>query len=665
MATSIISRIPIKIGAPLVLTIPVLIVAAVLSFLAFTQGKTAVNDLMAQNLVQIHDRIETQLDELLVVPGRINRINENLIQQRKLDLSDIRGWGSTFLGQMQAFKMLSSVAWGGANGHAVWVVRYPFQKDYVFAFKDGKTGQKIHEYRIDPGGNVDDELSRTRVYDPRSRPWYKAAVATGRPTWSEIFPWLIKDGSEAILGIGFAQPFRNASGEVLGVIDTELSLHDVSKFLETVRVGTTGHVFVIDKKGGLIASSTGTPVTDKENKQLAASEAINKYIAAAGKYLENEFESLEAITLPYQLRLVIDEEPQLLMISPFTHETGLSWFIATIVPESDFMAEIEVARRQNIKIGVAAVAITVVLGLVIAFIAVRAMLALVGHVRRIGEGDLESELNLEFSPEFVQLSNEINAMTAGLRDRMRLRHSLALAMEVQQSLLPSGRPEIEGLDIAGHSRYCDETGGDYYDFLDITGLSQTTAAIAVGDVVGHGVAAAMLMATARGILRSRCQEPGTLADLLTHMNDLLVPDTEGERFMTMLLMTIDAKKGHMRWATAGHEPPLIYDPNSDDFIELKSRSLPLGIMEDQTYDEHDFTSVRKGQVYMASTDGTWETFNEKDEMFGLKRLRNLLQRYAHLSATEISEHISKDLKDFRGDSKQSDDIAFVVIKVII
>jgi sigma-B regulation protein RsbU (phosphoserine phosphatase) len=618
---------------------------------------------MAQNLVQIHDRIETELDEFLGVPARINRINENLIQQRRLDLSDIRGWGSTFLAQMQAFNIPSSVAWGGADGHAVWVVRYPNQKDYVFAFKDGETGQKILEYRIDPRGIVEDELFRTRVYDPRNRPWYKAAVAAGRPTWSKIFAWLIRDGSASILSIGFAQPFRNAAGEVLGVIDTELSLHDVSKFLETVRVGTTGRAFVIDRKGGLIATSTGTPVTDTKNRQLSAVQSHNRYIAFAGKYLKEEFESLEAITAPYQLRLDIEGEPQLLMISPFEHATGLSWLIVTLVPESDFMAEINAARRQNIKIGVAAVATTVVLGLVLVLIGVRAMLALVGHVRRIGEGDLESELNLKFSPEFVQLSNEINTMTAGLRDRMQLRHSLALAMEVQQSLLPSSKPIIEGLDIVGHSRYCDETGGDYYDFLDITGLSQTAAAIAVGDVVGHGVAAAMLMATARGILRSRCQAPGTLADLLTHMNDLLVEDTEGERFMTMLLMTIDAKNGHMRWATAGHEPPLIYDPDSDGFIELKGRSLPLGIMEEETYDEHDFDSVRKGQVYMVSTDGTWETFNEKGEMFGQKRLRNLLQRYAHLSADEISERISKDVTDFRGESSQKDDIAFVVVKV--
>jgi sigma-B regulation protein RsbU (phosphoserine phosphatase) len=288
---------------------------------------------------------------------------------------------------------------------------------------------------------------------------------------------------------------------------------------------------------------------------------------------------------------------------------------------------------------------------------------LVGHVRRIGKGDLERELQLQYSPEFVKLSNEINTMTAGLRDRMRLRHSLALAMEVQQSLLPSGAPNIEGLDIAGHSAYCDETGGDYYDFLDITGISDTTAAIAVGDVVGHGVAAAMLMATARGILRCRCQESGSLADLLNNMNELLFEDTGGERFMTMLLMTIDAVNGRLRWTTAGHEPPFAYDKGADRFIELEGSGYPLGLISGVSYDEYSFTSVKSGQVYIVSTDGLWETINPKGEMFGTNRFRELIRRYAHLSAAQISRRISKDLEDFRGGSKQSDDIAFVVIKV--
>jgi sigma-B regulation protein RsbU (phosphoserine phosphatase) len=304
------------------------------------------------------------------------------------------------------------------------------------------------------------------------------------------------------------------------------------------------------------------------------------------------------------------------------------------------------------------------LGIVLAAISLWPMLDLARYVRKVGEGDLEQDLKLEYSTEFVRLSEQINAMTAGLRDRMRLRHSLALAQEVQQNLLPSETPTIEGLDIAGHATYCDETGGDYFDFLDINGLPETTAAIAVGDVAGHGVPAAMLMATARGILQSRCQQPGNLADLLTHLNDLLVEDTGGEGFMTMLLMTVDARSKEMRWATAGHEVPMIYDPESDEFIELKSTGMVLGLEKNNTYKEETYKDVKSGQIYLALTDGLWETFNHNREMFGMERVQDMIRRYAHLSAEEISKKIIADMVAFRGKERPEDDLTFVIIKVV-
>jgi len=254
-------------------------------------------------------------------------------------------------------------------------------------------------------------------------------------------------------------------------------------------------------------------------------------------------------------------------------------------------------------------------------------------------------------------------MTAGLRDRLRLRHSLALAQEVQQNLLPSATPKFEGLDIASHATYCDETGGDYFDFLKIAGLPDTTLAIAVGDVVGHGVAAAMLMATARGILRSRCRTPGTLADLLTHLNNQLVEDTGADRFMTMMLMTIDVQRREMRWATAGHDLPIIYDPAEEGFIELSSNGMSLGLKKAVSYEEHRFTEVKPGQIYMALTDGLFEAFNSDGEMFGKDRVRELIRNSADLSANEITDRINRELARFLGDTSPDDDLTFVIVKV--
>ncbi|RPI64221.1 MAG: HAMP domain-containing protein [Planctomycetaceae bacterium] len=307
--------------------------------------------------------------------------------------------------------------------------------------------------------------------------------------------------------------------------------------------------------------------------------------------------------------------------------------------------------------------LAVMLGVLLGVSLTKPIMSLVAYVRRIGAGDLNGRLSLRQSPELRELSQEINTMTAGLQDRMRIRHSLAMAMEVQQNLLPRMTPDVSGLDLAGHSTYCDETGGDYYDFIDAVDLSETAATIAIGDVSGHGIASAMVMAEARGVLRSRCRQPGTLAELLTHMNDLLVADLGDGKFMTMLLVTLDSASRRMQWASAGHDMPFVYDPAGDRFIDIDGAGLPLGMMPDQTYEEYTLPDLPPGAVVLVATDGVWEMANIDGELFEKERVRQILRRYASLTADEISKCLQQELTDFLGQANQRDDITFVIAKM--
>ena len=230
-------------------------------------------------------------------------------------------------------------------------------------------------------------------------------------------------------------------------------------------------------------------------------------------------------------------------------------------------------------------------------------------------------------------------------------------------MLPKELPQLTHLEIAVYMQTATEVGGDYYDFLKIAGQPDTTATIVVGDVVGHGVAAAMLMATARGILLSRCRTPGSLADLLAHLNNQLVDDTGGDRFMTMLLMTVDADLNEMHWASAGHDAPFVYDPVEGRFHELNGGNMSLGLKKKADYEEHIFKDMKSGQVYLASTDGLWEAFNKNEEMFGKDRVRELIRRSAHLSASQICDRITVELSNFLEDTNPDDDLTFVIVKV--
>jgi serine phosphatase RsbU (regulator of sigma subunit) len=659
-----ISKIPMKISLPLLFTAPVFCVVIFLSAIGYVEGKNTANVLMSQNLVQIHNHIERRIEDLLNLPSRIQRINANLIKDGWLDLKNLRSWKPLLLEQAQAFKGLSSITWGGSDGSSVGISRYPGQSGYEFVIKDEQTGKNLEEYYFDLHGRSELNPRGRFLEDPRNQPWYNAAIRAGKPAWTNPYVRVYKNNPNSTLAMGYVQPIYDSNKMIIGVMNAELTLDDISLFLEKLSIGRTGKAFIVDRKGRLIATSTGVPVTGTMNFPTIASDSADRQIAKAAKYLEESFGSLGAIDARYQINLKINGKPYLLMVSPSDHETGLTWIIGTLVPESDFLADIKSGRELSIKIGMIVVLITLLFGVIMGAISLWPMLDLLRYVHRVGKGDLDHELKLGYSTEFVKLSKEINAMTAGLRDRLRLRHSLALAQEVQQNLLPSDTPKVEGLDIAGHATYCDETGGDYYDFLDISGLPGTTAAIAVGDVVGHGVAAAMLMATARGSLRSRCRTPGTLAELLAHLNDQLVADTGGDRFMTMMLMTIDAKRKEMRWATAGHDAPIIYDLSSDSFIELAGNGMALGLKKGVIYEENLFTDVRPGQVYMILTDGLWEAFNKDGEMFGKDRVRNLIRHFANQSATGITEEIMAELSHFLGDTSPDDDLTFVIVKVL-
>jgi sigma-B regulation protein RsbU (phosphoserine phosphatase) len=187
--------------------------------------------------------------------------------------------------------------------------------------------------------------------------------------------------------------------------------------------------------------------------------------------------------------------------------------------------------------------------------------------------------------------------------------------------------------------------------------------IALGDVMGHGVAAALVMAGARAVLRDRAAEPGGMAGLMGRLNNMLAADLEGSRFMTMHLSVVDARTGTFRWASAGHDPAFIYDPGTDLFTEDTSGGMPLGVMADVPYEEYTLGSLTAGQVIVVGTDGVWEMPNEAGEQYGKDRLRDVIRSAAGRSAGEISTAILDNLLTFRGSSRPVDDVTFVVVKV--
>jgi serine phosphatase RsbU (regulator of sigma subunit) len=280
-----------------------------------------------------------------------------------------------------------------------------------------------------------------------------------------------------------------------------------------------------------------------------------------------------------------------------------------------------------------------------------------------------NSLNQDLLENKEQLETTLDKLRVAVRKKAKYsKHlekiiaALNVAQEVQQSLLPQRPPEELQFDMAGGSEYCDETGGDYYDYIELPRLGSDVYAIAVGDVSGHGISSALLMASVRAYLRSRVTQAGSVADIITDVNRLVSADTmETNQFMTLFFLVVEGQTGQLAWVRAGHDPAIVYSPESDQFGELKGEGIPLGVDEDWLYEEST-ALIKPGQILVLTTDGIMEAHNQDGGMFGRDRIKEVIRRNADLDAEGIRKAMFTAVEDFRGKAPREDDVTLVIAK---
>ena len=245
----------------------------------------------------------------------------------------------------------------------------------------------------------------------------------------------------------------------------------------------------------------------------------------------------------------------------------------------------------------------------------------------------------------------------------KIKMSLEEASRIQQTLMPKSDPKVDGFDIAGKSIWCDETSGDYYDFIHPEDWGQEKIGIVVADVIGHGISAALLMTTVRASLRERILNPGTGVSIVCDVNQRLVRDIEElDLFVTMFYSEIDINAKCFRWVHAGHEPAILYDRAKETFEMLGGEGVPLGVVDDWVYKEAEIR-IDPGQIILIGTDGIKEACNSQGEYFGNDRLMTIIREHADKSAKDILNEVFDTLNGFRFPAERKDDETLVVIKV--
>lgn len=351
------------------------------------------------------------------------------------------------------------------------------------------------------------------------------------------------------------------------------------------------------------------------------------------------------------------------------HPTGSRPVSTGLLPEDEITSFQRHIREQlssveNRTLGFLSLLIVLVTicGLIFSRRVIRKIESLAEAAHKLAGGNFDAKSGIVSRDEFGEIGKIFDDIGPRLKEHYRMMQSITLAMEIQQQLLPNIPPQIPEFDIYAMTLYSDETGGDYFDYL-CTGAHQKLC-LAVGDVTDHGLPAALLMASMRGMLRLRATLPGTLEEMVSDVNQQYVRDVEAEgRFMTLFLVRIDSENQILEWVRAGHDPAILYDPETDEFTDLKGRGTALGISVDTIF-SRQAASIRPGQILCLFTDGIPETRDAQGVFFGRKRLCHEIRKHASESAKTMSLSILDAVAEFRGDQDQEDDLTLMVIKKI-
>jgi len=516
------------------------------------------------------------------------------------------------------------------------------------------------------------------TFDPRKRPWYRFTKELGAFSWSVP----LVDAASGRVVLTATMPVRYPDGSFAGVTAIDLLITEI-----------IGLVDVPTKwEGGAEVLIVGYPperMPDGVDEPLMAPLTVlarREYAEQGGDWntppetivlSSADQQQIDALLADLRAgrsgvrRLPYQGEDALWAYSRGRISSG---GLIIIVPTALVTADARSAQqfvlgrtRRHIVVAVSLAAAVLLATAVVAFLVARTFTRPIEKLSEtaqlLAEGDFEARADIDTGDEFGHLAKVLNHVGPRLRDQVRLRQSLELAREVQQHLLPHACPQVEGVDLAGRSIYCDETGGDYYDFIELPQAGPGRLAVAVGDVTGHGIAAALLMTTARALLHSHADDDTSLSDLFNRTNEHLARDAYEGRFMTLYYASIDPGANSLRWVSAGHDPAIVYDPDADEFSDLSGEDIPLGVDAGWRFNESERAGLPGGAVILIGTDGIWESRNPIGEMFGKDRLRALIRRNAGEPAEQICNAITDSLVAFREGRPQEDDVTLVVVKL--
>jgi serine phosphatase RsbU (regulator of sigma subunit)/anti-sigma regulatory factor (Ser/Thr protein kinase) len=289
----------------------------------------------------------------------------------------------------------------------------------------------------------------------------------------------------------------------------------------------------------------------------------------------------------------------------------------------------------------------------------------------IGEGRLDHRIELEGQDEFSQIAMAFNDMAskfkgaqASLVEQEKMQKEIAVAKEIQQTLLPKNIPDTEGFDIASLYRSAKEVGGDYYDIIKV---APHMIGVIVADVSGKGVPGSLVMTITRTVARLVALKNKSAKSVLSKVNAFVKEDMKKGMFVTAFYLVLNSVNRKINFASAGHDPLILYRAKEDKCYYIKPKGFPLGISlpDDELFKKimvEENLKLQKDDLIVIYTDGVTEAMNGKREQWGEKRFVDFIKTNGKMAPRDFIDKLSMELKEFTQDYPQNDDITIVAIK---
>ncbi len=426
-------------------------------YFSWFNGQQAIHDLANQLNTKSGENIVTIVQNFLDAPQQVHEVLAASIRSGNLNVGDVDSLTKEFQQQLQ-HSLVPDLFFANQKGGIIGVNKMEDNR-LELRIRDEKTGENREKYYLDAQGQRT-ELIKSSKYNALTRPWYQTAIKVGQPTWSEIYP----STNLAFPELSAVRPIFDRQGDLMGILGSEITLTQISTFLYGLKVGISGQAFILERDGELVASSTKEAPFVLKNDQESRVMSINSQntlTQATAKYLLEKFGSFKDIQERQNLSFYLKGQQQYVQVKSLTDGRGIDWVVVVVVPESDFMAQINANTNITILLCLSALGLASVLGVYTSGWVSRPVLNLSRASKAIAAGGLEQtvqtssiyELN-ELATSFNQMASQLHASFDELEGRVETRtlelsQTLQHLQETQAQLIQSEKMSSLGKMVAG------------------------------------------------------------------------------------------------------------------------------------------------------------------------------------------------------------------------